>query len=68
MASPSAAPRHVVVKFLVQASQQPCVCFVAHVPGGARHETRGVSSFVSRGDELNLFVWNVAMYGDVLMD
>jgi hypothetical protein len=43
MASPSATPRHVVVNFLVQAlQQQPCVCFVVHVPGGVRHETSGV--------------------------
>ena len=55
MASPSAAPRHVVVKFLAQTSQQPCVCFVAHVPGGVRHETRGVSPFVGRGDGLITF-------------
>ena len=55
MASPSAAPRHIVVKFLVQTSQQPCVCFVAHVPGGVRHETRGVPPFVGRGDGLITF-------------
>jgi hypothetical protein len=64
MASPPAAPHHVVVKFLVQASQQPCVCFVAHVPGGARHETRGVYLLLAAatgGDELDLFVWNVLM-------
>ena len=41
------------LSYLVQTLQQPCVCFVAHVPGGASHETRGVSSFVGRGDGLN---------------